>query len=412
MISRIFGAIVGYREISVEGDDRASFLNLIERLKVRIFNSRFAGERFKARLTNGEAKRLFAACEADGIAAEMSALHGVAGLIYRHRRRYGFFFGAAAMIAATFFSRYFIWDVEVVGNERVPASEIVAGLDALGVRPGAYIPSLDFELVANDFLLASDDVAWISVNMRSSLAVAEVLERKKPYAVPYAERNGDGAANLVASEDCEIVLPEVTAGKCVVAPGAVVRKGEILATGEIKLRNDKLRYEHAAGRVLAKVCRNISAAVPLSGEKKVFTGETIERKTVKIFGKSKNLFRNGGNTYDKYDTIISEHRVYAFDTVALPVTVRTEVLREYRLEPYTRTLDEAAALAEASCRAQLDAMLADAELASIEREDDFDGERYLLTERIYLIKDVAEEADLPAKEQEDEKTDDTKNHND
>ena len=45
-------------------------------------------------------------------------------------------------------------------------------------------------------------------------------------------------------------------------------------------------------------------AVPLEGTRKVYTGEETERKTVKIFGKSKNLFSNGGNPYAEYDTII------------------------------------------------------------------------------------------------------------
>ena len=412
MIARVIAAVVGWREITVEGEDRTPFLNLIHRRGERVFMSRLSGDRFRVCLTNTAAKRLYEECVRRDIAAKISPLRGLAGLLFRYRRRYGFFLGAAAMVAVTFASRYFIWDVEVVGNESVPTEEITAALDALGVRPGAYIPALDFELVANDFLLASDDVSWISVNMRSSLAVAEVLERKKPYSVPYAERRRDGAANLVATEDCEIVLPEVTVGRCLVSPGDVVRKGELLATGEIVLRDESVAYEYAAGRVMAKVYREITSRVPLAGERKVYTGEETVQKSVKIFGKSKNLFRNGGKTYERYDTIISEQRLSAFDTVALPVTVRTRTLREYRNEPYTRTKDEARTLAEADCRRQLDALLGDAELASIERSDGFDGERYVVTERLYLIKDVAGTETIPAEEKEDEKTDDTENHND
>ena len=410
MILRIIGTLVGWREIAVGGGDRATFLNLISETGARVFASRFAGERFSARLTAPAAKRLYAACEARGIEAQISPIRGLGGLFWRYRRRYGFMLGAAAMIAVTFISQSFIWDVEVVGNESVSAEEIVEGLEALGVRPGAYIPDLDFELIANEYLLASDDVAWLSVNMRSSLAVVEVLERKKPYATPYAESEGAGASNLVAAEDAEIVLPEVTAGRCVVSRGDVVRKGEILATGEIALRDGSLRYEHAAGRVLAKVYREITAAVPLEGARKVYTGETTERKSVNIFGKSKNLFVNGGNVYEEYDTIISEHRLFAFDAVALPVTVRTETDREYRTEPFIRSEADAKRVAEQSCKKQLAKLLEDGELASIERKDDFDGVRYLITERIYLIKDVAESADITVKE--DENTNDTKDDND
>ena len=409
MISRIIGFVVGWRELSAEGEDRAAFANLVEQSGERIFMSRFADERFKARATNSAAKRLYALCEARGISVTLSPLRGLGGVLWRYRRRYGFFLGAALMVALTFVSRDFIWDVEVVGNERVPDAEIVAGLDALGVRPGAYIPDIDFALVANDFLLASDDVAWISVNMRSSLAVVEVLEREKPQPGRFADRPRYGAANLIAAEDGEIVLPSVVSGKCLVSPGDVVQKGELLATGEITLRNDSVVYEYAAGEVTAKVFREIRIAVPLEGTRKVYTGEETERKIVKIFGKSKNLFSNGGNCYEEYDTIISEQKVSVFGSVTLPITVRTETLREYRVEPYTRTEDEARLLAESERREALERLLAEGEIASLERTDDFDGEMYTITERVYLITDIAEVSEI---KEEDRKTNDTENNND
>ena len=408
MISRIIGAVAGWREISAGGDGRVALANLIEKSGVRLISSRFAGERFKVALPDRDARRVFARCEALGIEASLSPLRGLAGLLYRYRRRYGFFLGAAMMIAVTLLSSRFIWDVTVTGNENVPEERIIAGLAELGVRPGAYIPDIDFELVANDYLLASDDIAWISVNMRASLAVVEVLERKKPYEVPLADRPKEGAANLVASEDGEIVLSQVTAGKCLVTPGDVVRKGELLATGEIVLRDESVVYEHAAGRVLAKVLRKIEASVPLEGTRKVYTGESTDRKSVKIFGKTKNLFVNGGNIYKEYDTIISEKKLFVFDRVSLPVTVRTQTDREYVTETYLRTKDEAKALAEGQCRRQLDKLLEDAELASVERRDSFDGKTYTVAELIYIIKDVAEGSEI---KEEDKKTNDTENDN-
>ena len=105
MILRIIGTLGGWREIAVRGEHRAALLNLISDTGVRVFASRFAGERCSARLTAPAAKRLFAACEARGIEATLSPLRGLGGLLWRYRRRYGFMLGAAAMIAVTFASR-------------------------------------------------------------------------------------------------------------------------------------------------------------------------------------------------------------------------------------------------------------------------------------------------------------------
>lgn len=389
MISRIMGSLTGEREISAIGDERVRLLNLIEESGSVIYASDFSGERFSCRLMNREAKRLFAECEARGIEVQMSPMLGIGGLVYRYRRRVGVFVGAAFMVLTTFFSRDFIWDFKVVGNERVSTDEIIAGLESLGCRVGAYIPSLDFELIANDFLLESDDVAWISVNMRSSLAVVEVLERRKPLDVSY-DRRGDGCANLVASEDAEIVLPTINSGKRIVSPGDVVRKGELLASGEIAVGEDGVRFEYASGQVFAKVYREISAVVPLEGEKKVYTGEKTQKKIVKIFGKSKNLFGNGGIEYSKYDKIIEENKLTVFGTVSLPLTLRTETALEYDNVPCVYTESEARFLARLDYRDQLDALLEDAELSSVEKTESFDGKQYTITGKIYLIKDIAQ----------------------
>lgn len=403
MISRIIGSLAGEREISACGDDRVRLLNLIEKSGAAVYSADFSGERFSCRLISRNAKRLFAQCEALGIDAELSPLYGVGGFVYRYRKRVGVFIGALFMLFATVFSGDFIWDFKVVGNENVSSDEIIAGLEALGCKVGAYIPALDFELIANDFLLASDDVAWISVNMRSSLAVVEVLERRKPLDISYDRRRDGGCANLVAAEDAEIVLPTVNSGKRVVSPGDVVRRGELLASGEIAVGEDGVRFEYASGQVFGKVYREICAQIPLEGEKKVYTGEEREIKNVKIFGKSKNLFGNGGIEYSKYDKIIEEEKLTVFGTVSLPITLRTERALEYETVPCVYTESEARYLARLEYRRQLDALLEDAELSSVEKTESFDGEKYVITGKLYLIKDIAQISEPIFSERSDQK---------
>lgn len=142
---------------------------------------------------------------------ETSPLLGIPGFILKYKKRYGIFIGAAVFVLAVFFSKYFIWDFEVRGNENISDDAILAGLEELGCTYGSFIPGIDFEMLANDFLLESDDISWISVNMRSSLAVVEVLERKK--GEPAVQNNENKYANITATEDAEIFLPEISAGK-------------------------------------------------------------------------------------------------------------------------------------------------------------------------------------------------------
>ena len=414
MISRIIGKLTGERLISCEGEARTEFVNLIGQCDAPVYAVKYYGKAFSCRLTNRAAKRLFCECKARGIEVEMSPLLGLFGLLYRYRKRYGLFLGALLMALATFISRYFIWDMRVVGNEDVPASQIIAELEELGCAPGAYIPSLDFKMIANDYLLKSEDIAWISVNMRSSVANVEVLERKKPFTdVDPERRTGEGGANLIATEDAQIVRATITSGQRIVSPGDIVRQGELLAAGEITMRDGSVRYEYAFGEVLGKVYREINIEIPVEGEKKVYTGRENERKIVKIFGKSKNLFGNGGIEYSEYDKIYKEEQLSVFGSVTLPVTVITETDKEYLTEPCAYTQREVEQIAKREFRDELDALLSQGEIASIERNDSFDGEYFRIVGKIYLIKNVAQVSEpIPAEIIGDKGSDDTKNYND
>ncbi len=83
--------------------------------------------------------------------------------------------------------------------------------------------------------------------MRSSLAVVEVAERKKGEKSVAPPRGT--YANLTASEDAEIILPEINSGKSTVSVGETVRKGELLASGAITVGENGIRYEYASGEV-------------------------------------------------------------------------------------------------------------------------------------------------------------------
>lgn len=388
MISALIGKIAGEKTLRVPKDGLVGFYNVLRESGEWIYSEKQTDGYMTCMARPGIADRLKILCEAEGIELTVSRLEGIPGILYRYRRRYGAFLGALILICSAFFSRYFIWDFKVVGNDTVPADEILAGLDKLGIRSGAYIPSIDFEMAANDFLLESDDIAWISVNMRSSLAVVEVLERKK--ADPRTEVPEGVYANMIAAEDAEIVLPEISSGRTKVAPGTVVRKGELLATGVMTVREDGVRYEYASGEVLGKVYREINVTVPLSTERKTYTGEQKTRKSVKIFGKIKNLFRNSSIDYAKYDKIEEEKQLCFFDTVTVPVWIKTTTCNEYVTEPYIRTESEAKTEAEKEFTDEVRALLDEGEIVSMETDSHADADAYRITSKVYMVKNIAE----------------------
>lgn len=386
-MGRLLYKLTGERRFTIAEEDCAKLLSLIGKKKLWVYGDKRDSGNYSFYAGAKDAKAIIYMCRNNCIPVEASPLLGIPGFILKYKKRYGIFIGAVVFVLAVFFSKYFIWDFEVRGNESISDDAILAGLEELGCTYGSFIPGIDFEMLANEFLLESDDISWISVNMRSSLAVVEVLERKK--GEPAVQNNENKYANITATEDAEIFLPEISAGKSVVAPGDVVKKGELLATGVINVGEDGVRYEYANGSVLGKVYREINIDVPLSGEKKVYTGRKCENKFVKIFGKTKNLFGNGGIDYIKYDKIEERKQLSFFDTVTVPVWLGVTSYAEYEYQPCEFTEDEAAAMAKTELSECINGLLSEGEIVSMETAEETDENGCRINCRLYLIKDIA-----------------------
>lgn len=387
-MGRLLSKIIGEYRFTVAEEMYVPLLNVVREESIWIYSTKAKDDEVTFFASVKDSKKLLAVCNERQICIKISRLLGLPGFFLKYRRRYGAFAGAALFVISVFMSRYFIWDFKIVGNESIPDDIIIAGLEDLGCTYGSFIPAMDFEMIANDFLLESDDIAWISVNMKSSLAVVEVLERKK--GEPLSVVTSEGTyANITSSEDAEIILPEINSGKSVVHPGDTVKSGALLATGVISVGEDGVRYEYASGKVLGKVYREIQVSVPLNGEKKVYTGRSRSNKFVKIFGKTKNLFGNSSIDYTKYDKIEEEKQLTFFGSVTVPVWLGNTVFSEYSHERCEYTESEAKTMAKIEFSDMLDELLEEGEIVSMETEEGLADGEYRITCRIYLIKDIA-----------------------
>ena len=279
-----------------------------------------------------------------------------------------------------------VWDVEVTGNEKFDDEQIVRMLADYGFGVGSFFKEIDFDVLQNEFLLTTDEIAWISVNMVGTVAHVQVRENLG------GSQPGDGSAgvaNVIAKEDGQITEVQIRAGKAAVVINDVVRKGDLLISGVIAIGEDGLRYEYASGSVLATVNRQITVEIPKNGLQKVYTGEEFVRKSIIFFGKEIKLFGKSSIDNPTYDTIMSEKSFSLPDGVILPVRIREEIDRVYVMEPRSLTDSEAYIEAMRQYREQIDALLGEAEIVSAEINHYADEDVYRITARLVCISDIA-----------------------
>ena len=315
---------------------------------------------------------------------------GLGALFHRHRKRAGFFLGAVMAALLLVCSTLFVWDVRISGNERVPADEIRATLSSHGVEIGTFIPTLRKERVESEIMLEISELSWISINLRGTVALVEVHERKDGDQIIDLQ----SPSNLVAAMDGQITALEVTGGQTVAKLSQTVRKGDLLVSGIIDSKALGYRLVRARGEVFAAVTLTYDVELPYEMEKKVYTGEFFTEKSVKFFTKTIKLFGKDSISPSSCDTIEVERRIYLLDRIALPIFITETTHSVYEIQTVLLSENEAIALAYEKLHAMCDETLEDAEILARRTNFNFGEDALTLHEEVDCVLNIAEEVKI------------------
>lgn len=336
------------------------------------------------------AKRLLRLCAAQGIELRVLQSGGIPLVLWRYRRRAGLMIGILLSVVLLILSGRFVWDVRVMGNERMSEEEVLEELRACGFGVGSYIPSVQTEQLENRVLIASDRISWIAIRINGTVAQVQVIEHTP---TPTAEERAK-PANLVAAMDGQIELIELYRGNAIVSIGQAVRRGELLVSGLYESQTVGVRYTRAAGKILARTEREFLVEIPLSYEEKVYQEEKYAKIALNFFNFSLKIFENSGNEGVMCD-IIDEDKVFCLPNgLRLPLSVKVERRVPYTTVTAVRTHDEALTLAYEELDLQLASLSDGAELLSKQIETTLTETSLILHCTVTCIEDIALQQDF------------------
>ncbi len=282
---------------------------------------------------------------AEGCGAELSVERtaGAPFFLARFRRRYVLLAGLALCALLLAVNSLFIWDLEVTGNESVPAERILRVLAENGVRRGTFVYSFRSREVCNRVLPELRELCWVAVNVRGCRAYVQVRER-----VRAPERVNESAPTNVVARRAGLVT-EVRAldGEKKVLPGTSVREGQLLIAGVVDTGGTEnpsvaTRFLAGKGSVRARTWYELSVYIPLTMEEKVYTGEKKERLTL-IWGEKRLKIGAKGSSIVRADCdkIKEQKQWELLGLLTLPVTWEKETYLPYETRAYTRSREEA-----------------------------------------------------------------------
>lgn len=294
-------------------------------------------------VARGDLRALRRAAEGCGAEVSIERTAGTPFFFARLRRRHALFAGGILCAALLLVNSLFIWDFEVTGNETVPTETILHALREHGVHRGTFIYSFRSQDICNRVLPELKDLCWVAVNVRGCKAYVQVRERvRAPERVNESE-----PTNVIAAKPGLITKVRALDGEKRVLPGTSVQQGQLLIAGVVDTGGTEkpsvtTRFLAGKGEVWARTWYDLTVRVPLTYEKKVYTGKEKRSHTL-IWGENRLKIGAKGSSICNVDCdkIKNQTQWTLFGLFALPVTWETETLLPYELEVTPRSSADA-----------------------------------------------------------------------
>ena len=259
--------LFGYNRIRLPREHAEAVVELCRRQKRVYRNFTFGEDCVTLDVSLFSSGAFLSACRSWGLDAFVESRHGLPALVWRYRRRYGAFLGAALFLFLSLFSGRVLWDVRVEGNSRLSDTEVEEILDTCGLSLGTPLGKIETPVIETRALLLSEDIAWISINLLGSVAEVHIIED-----CPKDTEDVLGS-DIVAERGGIIEWVEDTRGFQAVELGQRVEEGDLLIGGTYPEEEGMpTRYTTPKGRVYARTEREFFVSVPCKYDKKEYTG--------------------------------------------------------------------------------------------------------------------------------------------
>lgn len=271
---------------------------------------------------------------ADRSQCELRLLHRRGGSELRRRllRRAVPILCLLCFFALLAWSKLYIWELEVCGNETVSSAKILNALSDCGIRPGSFWPGFTSDNLRSELLMKLPELGWATVNIYGSRA--EVLVRER---IPKPELF-DAAAPIDLVAEHPGIITDLLAlnGTAKVKPGDAVLPGDVLIAGTADSAFSGSRTLHAVGSAVADTYYELTAVATETEQVRTEYGEEHSRWALEIGAGRINFYRNSSICGADCDKIKSVWQFKIKGLFTLPVALVRERWTEYTVQEQQR----------------------------------------------------------------------------
>lgn len=276
---------------------------------------------------------------------------GAVPLLQRLKRNIAAVAGAFFLGALIFYQSLFIAEIHVEGYRSLDEAEVLATLREAGIFEGARKQG-EYGAAKELLYRTYDTLTWVSFYEEGKLLHVDLAEGGEYNKS--TEKADDTPVDIVASQSGMIqqILP--LQGNAKVQKGDYVNKGDLLISGRYKYhstdysRGDEefTQYQHARGRVLARVPCRLEYYFEKKQRQKIETGNYFTGIAVHL-GDFDFDSTQGRGGYEA--SVRTEHKLFDF-VRPLPFSLRLVTVKEVKLSEKERKPEALQKTMEAALR--------------------------------------------------------------
>lgn len=217
--------ICGYVNISVEGYFIERFINMCISKRIFLWNTRREKSTYlQTNISIRDFRRIKTVAKKTKCRVTINRKKGLPFILNRYKKRKIFALALVIIMFAILTTSRFIWNIEILGNERIEAEEILKQLNEKGIVIGAQKSKIDTNEIIRKIRLERDDIAWMSIDLNGTNAIIKIVENtEKPEII-----DKNDYCNIVSDKSGVITKINAKSGTPLVNIGDVVTEETIL----------------------------------------------------------------------------------------------------------------------------------------------------------------------------------------
>ena len=324
----------GYLKIRVTGYSPERFLNLCKNKKINIWGLEAKHNAYDMYISISGFRKLKPILKKTQTKVTIEGRFGMPFFFHKYRKRKLFFIGIFLCILFVYSFTFFIWDIDLQGNQSITDEVLLEFLDSKNISHGVVKSKIDCEEITKEIRKNFDDIVWVSASLQGTRLFIQVKENEDTFD----SKEGSNEPSDIIADKAGIVRKIVTRnGVPQVTVGDEIQIGDPLVLGTVDVLNDanevvSHHYVKADADIVIERTVDLEYKINKKYELKEYTNKKRKIFYVK-FGENAFFLGRQKNHFENKEMKTSETDVKLDENFYLPICFGSKTILEYKLIP-------------------------------------------------------------------------------